>query len=108
MKVTSNYFTVKGKKYSLQTGIAIGDRRKNPERIVGFQINYKRHHIHVYKAEAMGGWDHLYYYVMRVRDKYMPIDGFTSGEESLIETVEWLKKAIDENTIGRKHWQDYE
>lgn len=107
-KKTDKYFVVGGKKYNLKSGIAISDRRKNPDRVVGLEVGYKRHRIRVYRAEALGGWDHIYYYVMRVRDKYIPVDSFTSGEENLSDEIEALKKIVDENTVGRKHWKDYD
>ena len=107
-KVTHNSFKVKGKTYSLKTGIAVGDRRKEPDKVIGLQITYKKHHIKVYRTESIGGWDNVYYYIMRVRDGYMPVDSFSSGEENLSTEVEALKKIVDENTLGRRHWKDYD
>lgn len=106
-KKTDKYFVVGGKKYSLKSGIAISDRRKNPDKIIGLEVGYKRHRIRVYRAEALGGWDHIYYYIMRVRDKFIPVDSFESSTENISEEIKYFKNLIDENTKIRPHWNGF-
>ena len=60
------------------------------------KINYKGFEIKVWQEESLGGWDNLYYYVMRIEDGYMLDEGFSEGKDKLKDFCNDLKQLVDE------------
>lgn len=65
----------------------------------GFEISAKR-------EMALGGWENLYYYVLRESDNYFVIDNFTEGDESEEWYVGYLKGKVDEMIANPQAWAE--
>lgn len=63
----------------------------------GFEISAKR-------EMALGGWENLYYYVLRERDSYFVIDDFTEGDESEERYISHLKERVDDMIANPQEW----
>jgi hypothetical protein len=59
------------------------------------EIQYKGFEIVAWRDEALGGWENLYYFVMRQKDGWFLIDSFTEGDDKPADVVEMLKKQVD-------------
>lgn len=59
------------------------------------KVVYRGHEIWAKREKALGGWDNLYFYIMRLSDNYMVEDSFTTGSDTVREMIGHLKKRVD-------------
>lgn len=62
---------------------------------VAMIVNYRGHEIKAKRERAMGGWDNLYYYIMRLDDLWFLDDGFTTGDDRISDFIRDMKKRVD-------------
>lgn len=60
------------------------------------KVKYKGFEIEAKREKSMGGWDNLYYTVMKIDDGWFMHDGFTTGEDKIRDFVGYLKENVDE------------
>ena len=60
------------------------------------KIQYKGFTIEVKREEALGGWEHLYFYVMRNSDYWFLEDSFTTGDDEVEDFIQYLKEMVDD------------
>jgi hypothetical protein len=54
----------------------------------GFEISAKR-------DRALGGWNNLYFYILRLADGWFMEDSFTTGEDEEGDFIGYLKERVD-------------
>ena len=59
------------------------------------KVDYKGFEIEAKRERALGGWDNLYFYIMRVSDGWFMGDGFTEGEDKIEDFIGYLKERVD-------------
>lgn len=67
---------------------------------------YRGYKIEVEREEAMGGWENLYYRIIRVSNGHFVVDNFTTGEDTEEEYIGYMKEWIDEELAlpRNKRW----
>jgi len=60
------------------------------------KITYKGFEINVRREQALGGWDNIYYSVMRESDGWLLCDDFSTGEDKLKDFANDLKNVVDD------------
>lgn len=72
-------------------------------------MHYRGYKISVFRDEAMGGWENIYFSVFREKDGLCVVDAFTDGSESIQSVVEQMKSRVDGliKTCGKsEHLED--
>lgn len=69
------------------------------------KIKYKDFQIEATRERALGGWDNIYYSIMRISDGWFLEDNFSTGEDDLKDFVNDLKNVVDDYIL---HPEDYE
>jgi hypothetical protein len=59
------------------------------------RVVYKGYEINVKREESLGGWDNVYYHIMRIDDGYFLEDSFSLGEEHIRDVVKACKQMVD-------------
>ena len=70
------------------------------------KINYKGFEINVKREKALGGWDNIYYYIMRIDDGWFLRDTFSTGEDNLREFAYSLKDIVDDYLENPSDYED--
>ena len=70
------------------------------------KISYKGFEIEAKREEALGGWENLYYYIMRESDEWFLEDSFTTGEDPADEFVDGLKDVVDDFLENPQDYED--
>lgn len=60
------------------------------------KITYKGFEIDVRREQALGGWDNIYYSVMRKSDGWFLCDDFSTGKDKLKDFANDLKNVVDD------------
>lgn len=66
---------------------------------------YAGFEIEVERAKSLGGWEQLYYTVIRMSDGWIFQDSFEDSEETLGDKTQQLKNLVDDYL---KHPKDYD
>lgn len=70
------------------------------------KINYKGFEINVTREKSLGGWDNIYYYIMRIDDGWFLEDSFSTGEDDLREFAYGLKDIVDDYLENPSDYED--
>ena len=57
--------------------------------------SYRGFRIWVAREKALGGWDSVYFTVVRESDGWILEDSFTDGAENVREVMKHMKKRVD-------------
>lgn len=68
--------------------------------------HYRGHKIDVTREQCLGGWDMLYYTIMRDDDGYLCVDGFEESDEKVREKIASLKSLIDGELQEDDPWEE--
>jgi hypothetical protein len=68
--------------------------------------HYKGYEIKVTRERCLGGWDMLYYYIMRERDGWFCVDNFEDSAEKVRDMVGYLKQRIDYELASDDPWSE--
>ena len=60
------------------------------------KVKYRGFEIDVKREQAMGGWDSLYYTVIRIEDRWIWQDSFRDSDMPVRELIQELKESVDE------------
>lgn len=60
------------------------------------KIEYRGFEIKAKKEQALGGWDNIYYTIMRKSDGWFLCDSFTEGDENVREFTYSLRNMVDD------------
>lgn len=70
------------------------------------KTNYRGFEIDVHKDKCMGGWEQLYFTVMRLEDGWFMIDGFSEGNDTVKEFIQDMKNQVDNYYNNPLDWED--
>lgn len=70
------------------------------------KINYKGFEINVTREKSLGGWDNIYYYIMRIDDDWFLEDNFSTGEDDLRDFAYGLKNIVDDYLENPSDYED--
>jgi len=59
------------------------------------KVIYRGFEIDVRRERALGGWDNLYFSIIRLSDGYILEDSFTTGEDTVRDYIGYMKERID-------------
>lgn len=65
----------------------------------GFEIEAKR-------EKSLGGWSNIYYTVMRSFDGWYLSDGYSEGEDTIRDFIEYLKEDVDKYYENPSDYED--
>lgn len=69
------------------------------------KVEYKGFEIEVTKGKSLGGFECLYFYVLRLSDGWMFKDSFEESDDTINQKIKDLKSIIDDYL---ENPQDYE
>lgn len=69
------------------------------------KVNYKGFEINVKREKSLGGWNMLYYYVMKKDSGFMLIDNFSDSDETVRDQIKYLKEAVDRYLENPENWK---
>lgn len=69
------------------------------------KVEYKGFEIKVWREQALGGWDNLYFYICRISDGWFLQDAFTTGSDTVRDYIKYMKETVDDYL---KNPKDYE
>ena len=67
--------------------------------------DYKGFEIWCERQEALGGWDNIYFYIMRISDGWFLEDSFSDGSDNVRSVLKFCKDMVDSYL---KHPGDFE
>lgn len=70
------------------------------------KVKYKGFEISAEREKALGGWENLYYYVMREEDGWFLIDNFTTGSDTIPEMINYLREMVDDYFENPQDYED--
>ncbi len=59
------------------------------------KVEYKGFEISARREQSLGGWDNLYFHIMRLSDGWFMEDSFTEGDDEIEDFIGHLKKRVD-------------
>ena len=59
------------------------------------KLNYKGYELEAKKERSMGGEYRVYYFIIRISDRFVEIEGSMCGEEYIRTVIVYLKRHID-------------
>jgi len=68
------------------------------------KVNYRGFEIDVKRERALGGWDNLYFSIIRLSDGYIMEDSFTTGDDTVREYIGYMKERIDAEIAEFPGW----
>lgn len=72
------------------------------------KVNYKGFEITAEREKSLGGWDNLYYTVMRISDGWFMHDSFTEDSSKIRDFIGYLKENVDSYYENPSEWEDEE
>ena len=70
------------------------------------KINYKGFEINVKRGKSLGGWDNIYYYIMRISDGWFLCDSFSESEDKIRDFTNDLKNIVDDYLENPSDYED--
>lgn len=70
------------------------------------KTKYKGFEIDIRREQALGGWDNIYYSVMRESDGWFLCDSFSTGEDKLKDFANDLKNVVDDYLENPNDYED--
>jgi hypothetical protein len=65
---------------------------------------YRGYDINVERARCLGGWDLIYYQIVRKSDGWFALDAFTDSDETVREVMRSMKIRIDNEHNEEDPW----
>lgn len=70
--------------------------------------HHRGYEISVKREECLGGWDMLYFYIMRESDGKFMIDAFEDSAETVPDQMKYMKQRIDNELAEDDPWMESE
>ena len=69
---------------------------------------YRGHEIIVKRERCLGGWDQLYYTIVRIADGYICADSFTEDTSPVPTYMKYMKERVDAELLEQDPWCEVE
>lgn len=70
------------------------------------KTTYHGYEIEVNREKCLGGWDLLYYSIIRLEDQWIVVDSFEDSDETVRDMIKHMKARIDNELAEDDPWME--